>query len=484
MINTNFIDVIKTFSKDELRDFSDFAASPFHNSNKSVIKLVDSVRKYYPDFDNRNFTKERLFEKIFPSKDYNDQVMRNLLSDALQLAYSFLSNTAFKNDSFQRSIHLLRQLRSRKLNLLYNKTFKMVEKTVNEKNSVNFFYFDSLYTLETDRFLNELQHNRQEEVYPVIVRQSEYLTYDYISKLINHLIDMLVNERYFSVGSEPVFAKEIFANIDIEKMLPGLEKRSKNEHSVLSLFYYRAMSMIKGDDENYIKFKTRFYEVSPLLDRGTNYNMITSLETYCIDNIKINPGKYRNELYEIHLKTLELNVLKINDNDYVHMMRFWNVFINSIEISKTDWAEKFVNGSYTELEPDVQQGALNLAHGIIAYKRKEFEKALEYFNKTKVSQYLFKLTLKTFYLRVFYEKGDFESALFALDSYRQFLYKNKKISESYREGYLNFAGILNDLIRLKTGTKETDKLNLRHKIDSIPNIYNKFWILEKIDELT
>ena len=484
MLKTNFIEIIQTFDKEEFKGLIEFTASPYHNTNKALVKLMDAVKKYYPDFGNRNFTKEKVYSKVFSSSGYNDQVMRNLMSDALRLAYSFLSNILLKTDNFQNSIYLLRQLRSRKLDSQYQKLLKQIQRSVNEERTINFFYFESLYRIENEEFLSELSHNRQQEIYPVIVRQSEYLTYDYISKLINHLIDMEVNEKYFNVENKFGFAKDIFKNIDIEKILSYLKQTSEKEHSILSLFYYRAMSMLKGDEGNYIKFKTLFFENSRLLDRGTRYNLITSLETYCIDNIKNDPEKYRNELHEVHLKTIDLNVLRLYDGDYLNMMRFWNIFINSTEISKTEWAEKFVNEHYTDLEPEVQQGALNFANGIINYKRKDYDKALEYFNKTRLNMYLFKLTLKTFYLRTFYEKGDYESAMFALDSYKQFLYKNKKISEAYREGYLNFAGILHDLIRLKTGEREADELNIRHKIETIPNIYNKQWVLEKINELS
>lgn len=479
MNKTNFIDVIKTFEKDEFKNFIDYVNSPYFNSNNSVIKLMDVVKKYYPDFDNRNFTKEKVYQKIYSSTSYNDQVMRNLMSDALQLAYGFLVIKNEKENKAQNSLTLLSELRTRKLDTLYEKNLKSFTKLLNEEHTIDFRYFEWLYKLESEIFLNEIVHNRQEEVYPTIIKQSEFLTHDYLSKLINHLIDMSINERYFNVQESSGLAKEIFFSIGIEKLLERLKESSQKEYSILSVFYYRAMTILKGDVNYYEMFKKLFFENAFMFSRGTNFVLVTSLETFCINNIKKDPGKYRTELHEIHLKSIDLNILKMEGSDYLSLMRFWNIFINSTEVGKTDWAEKFAMENYVHLEPDVKDSALNYAMGIIDYERKDYDKALERLNKVRLQQYLFKLGVRSIYLRLYYEKGDLESASSALDSYKQFLYKNKKISESHRESYMNFASIYYDLLRYKSGEKTLNLSDLEHKITTAQNIYGKKWLLEQ-----
>jgi len=484
MLKTNFIDVIKTFSKEEMKKFSDFANSPYHNSSKSVIKLVEQVKKYYPDFDNRNFTKEKIFAKVFSSTAYNDQVMRNLMSDALQLCYDFLSIDGIRKDSTLEMRHILHELRTRNLDALYDKNLKVAYKSIQKDHSLDMMYFENLYKLEGEVFLNEITHNRQEGVYPVVVRQGELLTYDYISKLINHIIDMKVNETYYSIKDSDSFTKKLFEGLDMESILNKLKASSEKEYSVLLLYYYRALLSLKGKEEDYLKFKELYLSNTSLFNRSTNYNLITTLETFCVDNIKLNPAKYRNELNEIHCKSIELNVLKLYEESSLHLLKFWNIFINSVEINQIAWAEEFTEKYYVDLEPETKEGAINFARAIILYKRKNYDKALEVLNKTKLSQFLFRLSIKTFYLRIYYEKGDFQSAGFALDSYKQFLYKNKTISETYRNVYLNFAAIYNDLLRTASGEKATKKNELTTKIESMsPNVYNKHWLIEMIGNL-
>jgi hypothetical protein len=484
MLKTNFIDVIKSLSKEEMKKFSDFANSPYHNSSKSVTKLVDQVKKYYPDFDNRNFTKEKIFAKVFSSTAYNDQVMRNLMSDALQVCYDFLSIEGIRKDSTLEMRYILHELRTRNLDALYDKNLKAAYKTVQKDHSLDFLYFENLYKLEGEVFLNELTHNRQEGVYPVVVRQGELLTYDYLSKLINHIIDMKVNETYYNIKDSDTFTKKLFEGLDVESILNKLKDSSEKDYSVLLIFYYRALLSLKGKEEDYEKFKLLYLSNTSLFNRSTNYNLMTTMETFCIDHIKLDSAKYRAELHNIHRKSIELNLLKLYEQGTLNLLKFWNIFINSVEINQIDWAEDFAEKHYTELEAETMEGAVNFARAIILYKRKNYDKALEMLNKTKLSQYLFRLSIKTFYLRIYYEKGDYQSAGFALDSYKQFLYKNKTISEAYRNVYLNFAAVYNDLLRTASGEKVSGKSELSAKMESMsPNVYNKHWLIEMIEKL-
>jgi hypothetical protein len=367
---------------------------------------------------------------------------------------------------------------------LYIRHAKSAQKFVNNKHSLNFNYFEYKYQIESELFLNEITHNRQESVYPVVIRQSEYATYDYITKLINHLIDMSINEKYYKTDNPSAFAKVIFSNIDIEGILEHLRSTSMMEYSILSLFYYRAMASLRGNEEDYQRFKKLFYENNSLFNRPTNFSLVTSLDTYCINNIRNNAGKFRVELFELHKKAIELGLLTLHENEYLHLHRFWNIFINSVELSKIDWAEEFVESNYEKLDPEILQGVLNFSQAIILYKRKDYEKALVKLNQAKLNQYLFKLSIKSFYLRIYYEKGDIESAAFALDSYKQFLYKNKTISETFRTSYLNFAGIYNDLLKANSGEKQAGKQEILEKIELLsPNISNKPWLLEMIGML-
>ncbi|MEM0991673.1 MAG: hypothetical protein AAGI49_01490 [Bacteroidota bacterium] len=87
---SKFVQILKTFSEAELKAFRLWLRSPWCNSNKNLVTLLASLRKYYPDFDNDELTKELLFKKILPKGKFSDRRMNNLLSEAYLAAERFL----------------------------------------------------------------------------------------------------------------------------------------------------------------------------------------------------------------------------------------------------------------------------------------------------------------------------------------------------------------------------------------------------------
>ena len=60
MKNSKLINILKTFSPEEIKLFEKFLASPFHSSGKNCIPLFRSMKKYYPEFDTDKISYENL----------------------------------------------------------------------------------------------------------------------------------------------------------------------------------------------------------------------------------------------------------------------------------------------------------------------------------------------------------------------------------------------------------------------------------------
>lgn len=123
MLNSKVIDILKTFSIEELKRFGEFLNSPYHNKNKKAILLFELLSKYHADYDNKNLTKEKLYAGIFTNvtKEFNDASIRNLLSDLTVLAERYLSIMRFEKDRFEFTEKVLRELSERKLTGLFEK---------------------------------------------------------------------------------------------------------------------------------------------------------------------------------------------------------------------------------------------------------------------------------------------------------------------------------------------------------------------------
>ena len=103
MLKSPVIKILKTFSKQDMKEFGLFVQSPFFNTNQSVIKLFEQIKKFHPEFEEKIPGKELLFEKTFGKIKYDDSFMRVTVFRLLELAKEFLIHRNLKRN------HLLKE---------------------------------------------------------------------------------------------------------------------------------------------------------------------------------------------------------------------------------------------------------------------------------------------------------------------------------------------------------------------------------------
>ena len=82
MHDSRLIQTLKSFSKDEFKQFEKFVASPFFNNGRNYNPFLNELKKHYPSFENRkdSLKPESIYKKIYPGKNFNKQVMWNLVT--------------------------------------------------------------------------------------------------------------------------------------------------------------------------------------------------------------------------------------------------------------------------------------------------------------------------------------------------------------------------------------------------------------------
>src|ERR1051325_7004466 len=105
MHNTQIIDLLKSFSPVELKNFGKFLSSPYFNQNTNLISLYSLLTPHYPEFNQPGISKEILFKNLFPKEKYDDKKMRYIGYDLLKLAEEYLGVINFKKDKFSYNIH-------------------------------------------------------------------------------------------------------------------------------------------------------------------------------------------------------------------------------------------------------------------------------------------------------------------------------------------------------------------------------------------
>ena len=144
MIKSKAIDILRTLSKAEFNRFEKFVESPYFNTNNSIIRLVNELINFHPDYNSDEITEEYLYKKIYGKDKFSYSLMRNLMSEMLHLSESYLLNNRLNNDILKNPaniIDLLDELQKRDIKNLFRLRLKNAEKILSKEKFDSILYY-------------------------------------------------------------------------------------------------------------------------------------------------------------------------------------------------------------------------------------------------------------------------------------------------------------------------------------------------------
>ncbi|MEP7146511.1 MAG: hypothetical protein ABI792_05840 [bacterium] len=483
MLKSKFLDIVKTFSQEELKDFRNFVRSPFHNTNKNVIKITEIITKFYPALNDPKLEKEIIFKKIYPGKKYNDAVMRIIMSDLLQLAEEFLIYVNLFNNPVQGKKFLLNELSNRNLNTLFKRQEKIAEDLLASDGLFDMVYLQDMFDLQTKKIDNHISQGRQPELAADVLKQGEYLINFFLVNILNIAHELMSQKEVLNVEFDFNVVEEFLNSTDLKRFFEYCRKNNYDNYSILLIYYYMYLSFKDHENEEYyIKLKDLIDKNLHLFKRQEQFNLFIILESICTSFISTGAKKYNQCLMEVYELMLSKNIFRHSDSDYFQLNLFRNMFYVAQSLKKFDWVENFIAEYLDKLLPKYREDVKHLAYAYIHFGRKELDKALSEIIQVNYNFFVFKFDVRVLTLKTYYEMQSYEPALSLIDSFSHFLMYNSSAA-SYREGFLNFLKFVRELIKIRSGNDKKEAPELKKEIINTKILLNKSWLIEKSDEL-
>jgi hypothetical protein len=468
MENTKLIKLLRTFSKDELRNFESFIRSPFFNNGRYLVKFFEEIKKFEPKFSSRHFTKERIYAKLQPSVKYNDAYMRKLISNLTKLADEFLIYNSFAIRNNEKELALLEQYRKRGLDSEFEKLLGNTErKVIGESKKESDFNLYRLYgnavNYHLDRDYKKVLEYYQKEA-------DSFLKYS-VSKFLEMYGDMINSQHMYQ------------ANFKMPLLLEILKAAEENDFFgdySLKVTANTLLIDLKQEHEYYVKLKDALKQAPATLNSDTELNAYLALINFGIRKAHNGETKYYTEIGNFYDIMLEKGVL--NEGGYLPYYYFINIVTNRTRMKKYDMAEEFINNYSARLHPDDRGDIVNFCYAKLNFYRKAFEKALEYIAKINLQQTHIKLEVKNYLLMIYYELDMTEEAYYIIDSYKHYIKRDETASDFVMNTNRNFLDSYSGLLKLKVSHKSDEIELLLKKIGSTETL-NKQWLIDKGKEL-
>ncbi|MDQ3021860.1 MAG: hypothetical protein M3R36_15005 [Bacteroidota bacterium] len=485
MKDIKLIQTLKTFTKDEIKNFEKLVASPFFNKGRNYLPLLYELQKFYPVFDDERLTSEYLYKKIYPGRKFNKQVMWNQVSGLEKLTREFLLQTALKNNRLEEFVLLFDELSKRHL---HKQSLKEIEQIDKFSNSIGLGkkYFYTKWNIEDIRgdYWTELM-DRSDKSFESNYKSAEYLLLNLLSDLSVVISNLQIARLMYNAGNEINSTIELIKNLDLKKLVDHAKKTNHKHAAVMSFYFNKIMCALNENDESYFfEMKKYFDENYNLFESLEQKNTVISLANYCAHKMRLGKREYFRILFEINRFRLEKGI-DTYSNQKMEKSLYYQIFTNAASLGEIKWAEHFVEDYTSKLKKEHQKPMNALAWGYIHFTKKDYTKSLEYLNKVEFIDLRDKLHVRILSAKAFYELNNTESLFYYIDSSKHFIRNNIGLESVAKKSFMFFFNYLKKLLTYKEPPDKFKLNELRIDIDSDKNIMarHKNWLLEKIDML-
>lgn len=480
MFKSAFIETLKTFSREDMKQFGLLIQSPFFNTNQSVVKLFEQIKKLYPEFSEKQTDKKLLFEKAFGKVRYDDSFMRMTIFRLMELAKEFLILKNLQRNNLMKETLLIDELSFRELNTLLIKSVAGLDKIIDKQKSKEAQTYFAKFRLEY--YKNELKALDTKMITykdaldkDLMLEQKSLNIFFFISSL--KFFQYFLNQKNFVVNTEgyPDFMNSI---MDFLKQNDDYLKVP-----VLKVYYFIVLMFTSRDDKYFFELKKILFENGEDISYAEKYNLIATLRNYAQRKYSYGNEEFKTSMIDLLKFSIEKNILTpAPQGKYISEMRFMNIIWAGIRANELDWLEEFLKKFTCRMEPDKKQYVT--AYGIagIEFEKGNFNKALEILGKSgPIKNVFYKAAIKQLTLMIYYELKWHAQATDLLDAYSHFIRTDKLLPEMYIIRCNEFINFYNRLLKLNDN-KGNNIFEVTQLISELKST-SQTWILKKAHDL-
>lgn len=471
MISSQVIEALKSFTKEELREFGKFLNSPFFNNRNEVVRFYNVLKRFYPKFDSEQLTKQYIFGNVYPDKKYNDVLMRKLVSLTANLAMDYIVINRFKKDELDYNVNLISTLFEKKMHNALEKKSRHVEKLLNNsKHTYQYYEAKSKYT----SWITAHRLNKNESAtIPKYQKELDDLVESFLAGMLINYNRLITFSKMYNVKYDMKFFEEVMDFLNTHDY----------KDSTLITLYHNLVLLLKKEDESYF-FQLRKYwnKFENKLTELEHHIIFVALNNYCINKKIKGFGNYNKIQFEITKKYFGRKKLP-KEIGHIQSNLFSSAITNAAVLKEFKWISEFTKNYKSFLDPLTAEETIYYAYSVVEFEKGCFEKSLKHLSVINPERIIRKIKIKNIAIMNFYELNYTDELESALDAYRHFLKRKKEINPVNLLMSKYFLRFVSGLSKLRSNYTKDGAWSLLKAAEKAPYFIHKEWVLKKINEL-
>lgn len=477
MHKSKLVQILKTLSTEEFRRFRKILVSPFFTSNENLLQLYVYLKKYHPDFNSSKLTKEKIFQKLFPNRPYNDNVMRILMKDFTKVLEEYLLQLQLKDDAYDRKKRLVKIYGERNL-------FDHFERGSREllQEIENSPYRDVTYYKE------QIELNEARYFHPLFNR---FDLDDSSLELVMEGVDSYFALAKFKYGNELMNRGRVFQKSYDLKFIETVSQEHKNgfldSNPLFQLYLLLYQIMTKGNTERFEEFEPIIFEKLDGLRRDDQRILFFHSLNFIVRQANSGNAEFSRKAFEWNKLGLKLDLMV--ENGKIEEAIFGNIANYGCREQEFDWTERFIEAYQIYLPENIRIDVVNLNLGTLYFYKKDFQQSISTllnYQFSPVFQLRSKLTLiRSLFEQFLLDNNYFDVLVYHIKAFEKYINRNEYYSIERLEPHLNMIRLLNkfaDRIYRNEGKQQLEKW-FEKQMSNERKLSAKNWLKEKIQQL-
>ncbi|HRI60801.1 MAG TPA: hypothetical protein PK228_13780, partial [Saprospiraceae bacterium] len=409
MTSSLLIRTFKHLSSKDQRALCDFARCGIFNHRDDVIRLCDYLTANMGKPVPKAFVAESLHAAAYPGKTFDNKQLRHVMSYVLDVVRRYLALTEWQTDDAEQQRCLVRALRNRGLDQLFEKEWQRAHFASQENPVRDARYHFKRYQLHQEN----LEHTARRERSARLNLQPlpDELTTFYVSEMLRHACTALMHQAVAGQAYRIDLLKVILEAAGQEEMLqiPAVA------------VYYHAYRMLESPDaaEPFERLKVLLAEhenrFAPEEMRGLYLMAING----CIRHMDAGRRTYIREAFDLYKTALERDFL--TENGVLSGFTYKNILRVSVALGEHEWAEQFLEQHRIALHPNERDNLYRYNLAYLRFQQHDYARAMPLLRQTEVDDPLNNLDARRMLLRSYYELGEWEALESLLQSFSIYL---------------------------------------------------------------
>lgn len=459
--------LLRTFTREEVRDLKKFVRSPFFNQRPEVVALSDWLTKYLrseqpvPD-------KTAAFRAVFGDKPYDDHRIRMAISFLYQAALRFLSVRDFLSDQQQQQAQLARSLRRRKLPELARQARQASAAVLHSLSYRNADMQEAEYQLLLEQHRSDIEQNAAPS--GSLQELSDQLDRSFLSRKLWQSCFLLSHQTVSNFQYD-------FGLLDLA--LTRLDNSSGLETPAISLYYYCFKALNTPGEKAYFQtFRELLYRHSSLFPEDELRDLYVLAVNFCIRQYNAGNKEYLPEQFDFYREGLAKGYFLVEG--VLSRYTYQNAATIGLVLREYDWVDAFIHSYCAMLPPSYRESLFSFNLARLEYHRQRPDQALSLLQKAEYKDILLHLAAKMLQLKIYYEMEATDLLESHLQAFQTFIRRKKNLGY-HRENYRNTIHFTRKLLECPSFEKK-QRAALRTEIESAKAIAEKEWLLEQVED--